>query len=241
MDTKIPVIKASFRNNAKDCFKPDKISDVTLIISPGQPYHEGEKFKSTIELVNRSNFRKCYIMIGDSNYRHTLKIHQKISDNQAYELALATGNAWLERNNQYIEMLTCDYEIIRWDSLLAQPDYSTYRKAVDKIFSDDLVVRDSFLYSAKNFIARCQKGSMSELEYNKAVNYCLEYLLEECAIIMPLWSSRGNHTYVYPQKMLKAMDATYTALVEPHREIRWLSLRFKKKYVEPTEALFTAS
>lgn len=222
------MLKASFRNLPKNHGIKYQDTSITLIISPGQPYHEAEKFSATIELINRSNFKQCFIMIGDTNYRHTIKVYKQFSDKEAYVRAMKTGNDWLERNYKYIKMLTCDYKIIRWDSLLEHTNYPKYRKITNNLFLTNPKVKEDFLYSAEQFLQRSKEPII--VSRDDAINYCLEYLLEECAIIIPLWSSKNNCFYVYPQKMLKAMEATYLSLVKPKTHIHWHTLRFKSYY-----------
>ena len=49
-------------------------SQCFLTISVGQQTHEGERFESTMELVNAS-FQSCILCIDDSLQRHTMALN----------------------------------------------------------------------------------------------------------------------------------------------------------------------
>ena len=107
--------------------KEFKDAKCVLLISVGQQYHEGEKFNSSIKLVNK-HFSFCNILVGDTLQRHTLRInHPDISVSDSYYLAKNSGEMWIERNMQYISTLTIPHKISRWDEWI---NYSAPRDRV---------------------------------------------------------------------------------------------------------------
>ncbi|MBN1684433.1 MAG: hypothetical protein JW855_03230 [Gammaproteobacteria bacterium] len=88
-------------------------------ISVGQEYHEGEKFEAAIDLINRSQFKTCTIMVCDLLQRHNLQIYdENLDDKTASEKMVQEGKAWLERNNEYINRLEIPHFVDTWDTWL---------------------------------------------------------------------------------------------------------------------------
>lgn len=231
MSKKEPALRATFRHNVKNSKLIYNDSTVILLISPGQEYHEGEKFAATIDLINRSGFKECLIIIGDTNYRHTLKIIDASSDDVLYLKAQEVGEQWLTRNYKFLGQLQMNYKITRWASWFAHPTYEEHRKTVDYFYEHDLKFREAFLKSANEFVARIMERQNMIVSYEEAINASLEYLKEECAIIMPVWAELGFNIIIYPSNMLEAMEKTYETIVKPNMgdHLIWLPLRFKRK------------
>ena len=88
-------------------------NSATLLISVGQPYHEGDKFAATVEWSAR-HFKNLHILVAD-----TLQRHNELAD------WFARGGAWIERNQ--LEWATCGREVTvsRWDEWRAKPEFSS--------------------------------------------------------------------------------------------------------------------
>lgn len=222
------VIKATFRNNPKDWRNIYPASVAILLISPGQPYYQGDKLAAIVEAINRYGFKECHIMMGDVNYRHTLRVLSSEPEEVLQRQAREIGTKWLEEN-EYIYRNLNNYKVFRWENWLFHPQYVFYRQKLDDIYEHDQTFKETFLSSALEFMARQVHPPSIEINEQHAINCCLEYLKEECTIIMPLWAEMGYRVIIYPNKMLTAMEATYNALVLPHNLCHWLSLRFEKK------------
>ena len=101
---------------------------------------------------------------------------------------------------------------------------------MDVLYETSRSCRLAFEKSILEFIKRrSQKINMTD-EYiaSMALN-SLEYLKEECAIIMPMWSSMGVDCVIYPSEMLDAMCFVKDVLLSKENP-RWLSVRMEKKY-----------
>ena len=218
-------------SNRKETFVHSKIA---LDISVGQEYHEGEKFEATIDLINHFKFAQCHIMIGDSLQRYNMCIDGFYDIEKAHIQANKLGDEWLERNFQFYSRLQMPYEIIRWDTWLNHPDYKKHREAVNYLYDHDEDYRQAFARSIDKFLTRYQKHAQElgrkQIDYEKAFKLCLEYLQEECAIMMPLWASYAYDFIVYPSKMPDAVLATHDKFVKPINPnlLVRLSLAFKR-------------
>ncbi len=120
-------VKISFAKcpipNRREIFRQ---ANCIIPISVGQnlKVHEGEKFSSTIKLVNLS-FRSGTLLIDDTIQRHTMRIFSKKSEEEMISQTLTEGDLWLERNLNAYSSLTIDYKIMRWSEWLMHPLFMT--------------------------------------------------------------------------------------------------------------------
>ena len=221
-------LKATFRHNPHGHKTTYPQSSTILLISVGQHYHEDEKFAATIDLINRSKFKKCDIMLGDSIQRHNMfTVHDEPSE-IIHKKSIVLGDEWLERNKKFYNELSMPYQIFRWDMWLKDPNYKKYRMVIDELYNNDPVVHQAFQESINEFLSRYTK-QFSNFNKETACINCLEYLKEECAIIIPLWSELNYEFLIYPCNMLKAMAAIKEKLMPTSDHLYWLSLRFKRR------------
>jgi len=208
-------------------------SKAVLHISVGQEYHEGQKFLATIDSIN-AKFSQCDIMLCDTLQRHTLYItHPKIKNNeQFYQLALEEGDHWLERNKVAINNLKIPHKIYRWDYWLNDSEYESFRKKVDELYDSDLNYRQAIHDTINIFVDRLKKRiDKNKFDFEYFFKVCLEYLKEECAIIIPMWMRNEYDFIIYPRKRTLAMQATYDRFVKPYfpKLLRGVYLKFDKR------------
>ncbi|MFC3909241.1 hypothetical protein ACFORL_09170 [Legionella dresdenensis] len=203
-------------------------SNCIMPISVGQDIHEGKKFAAVIKLVNAS-FKECTILVDDSVQHHTMQIDNPASKEILYHQALEEGDRWLERNEAIFRELTIPYKILRWDDWLARADFSDSYDRVLNLYHKNADYQAQLHSNIDEFLARYLRMRGTQVEYDRAFNLCLGYLLEECAV-MCLWPKNGYHFEVYPSGRNKAMHATYEYLIKPEYGdyLKSVALRFKK-------------
>jgi len=184
----------------------------SLTISVGQKVHEDGRFLSTLFEVNR-NFKECIIAVCDTLQRHTLNIDYGNSSRGLYHIAEQQGENWLARNKSAIALLTIPYRIIRWDEWLASPEYQAKRAAINVLYESDNNYK-SCLNKAIEFFLERYKLRKPTLNYEHAFDCSLEYLKEECAVML-MWADLGINFEIYPSKRNLAMAATYDNLIAP--------------------------
>lgn len=220
--------KASFKCNEKNVgLHSVESKSAVLLISVGQSYHEAKYLSAVIKLINQTNFGSCTIALADTLQRHNYRLTH--SPEEAYELAAENGYAWKKRNAEILATFNIENQIITWDTWLGHSLYSAFKKEIDNIYSSNLNYKSAIDKTYDSFALRI-KRRQQEIDWNKnRLNaFCLEYLKEECAIIMPLWACIGYDYIIYPKPMTSAMESTYNLLVkEKSEKVRWLSLRFK--------------
>jgi tRNA-dependent cyclodipeptide synthase len=220
-------VKASFvrAGHLKDQFKEAKCA---LPISVGQPYHEGEKFKATIELINK-NFKECVIIVCDSLQRHTLAIYDEMmSEQELHQKAIVAGDQWVERNLETIKRLKIPYQIRRWDEWLLLPEYREKRQFLDKLHREDASFKEALNNTANMFLERITRRS-PDLNKERILSKSLEYIKEECVFDF-LWLKEQFSFEIYPKPKSQAKIFIYQSLIKPYNPklIQRLIVRFRQ-------------
>lgn len=217
--------KASFNHDQATTALLGK--SVILLVSVGQRYHEGDKLAATVELINASQFKFCTIAVADTLQRHNdLMTTPQLARTTAY----TAGSDWLKRNADILNGLTVPFTVYRWDEALSDPLTTELHNIVSDAYGTNATYRDAVNATINTFVERIIKRDR-QADSALAFKRCLNYLLEECPIIMPLWAAQGCDFIIYPQPMTSAMSATYQHFVADQypEKSQWLSLKFKKR------------
>jgi hypothetical protein len=205
-----PVFKCSemFKENFKN-------SQCLLTISVGQEVHEGEKFSTTIDLVNDS-FGSCVILIDDSLQRHTMALSRKENADFFYAISVREGDMWLERNEKYYSQLKIPTNIIRWDRWLKHQRYSSQLNTLKLLIENDFSYKEAFDKTIEEFLKRYLQRLEKKSHFNEEQAYalCFDYLLEECTALC-LWAELNCQFEVYPGKRNLAMNETHKRFIFP--------------------------
>ena len=212
-------------------------SQCLLTISVGQEVHEGEKFATTLALVNES-FQSCILLIDDTLQRHTMAIETDIVCGDALlAVSKEEGRHWLQRNKAVIDKLTIPCTIITWDKWLNHPHFAETRVALEALYGDDAAFRATIDETIDEFLTRYDRRSADfhYLSDARVRKLCLDYLVEECSA-MCLWPELHCHFEVYPSHRNAAMAETHRRFVLPEHDdlLRPVRVKFKnKKQLKP--------
>lgn len=192
-------VKLECSGDHKDKFQTSKCM---LIISVGQEEHEDEKFRATLEQVNK--FSYCLICVDDTLQRHTIGMLNGKSADEMLELSTIEGDNWIKRNKKSISNLKIPYRIIRWDEWINGKDYIINKSLVDDFYLCNSDFREAVKHVSNSFVSRLSRRyqGISQLDYETAILMCKDYLLEECAV----YCSRINSEYkfeIYPWRRNK--------------------------------------
>jgi len=200
-----------------------------LLISVGQPKHEGEKFKETIKKIN-ANFKQCTIIPADSLQRFNFKIHkEELELVKLYEQAKTAGEEWLARNKDALNSLTIPYQINRWDDWLTHPEYQRKKAFIDHLYENNSDFHKAIFYTIKEFFLRQEKNYRNVNCFN-AFKCCIEYLKEECAVLL-LLAQNDFDFELYPGQRNLAMSLTYENFIKPNfpNKLKWVEIEFKNR------------
>lgn len=208
-----------------------KNSQCLLTISVGQEIHEGEKFDTTIELVNNS-FKSCIMLIDDTLQRHTMALNRKENSDFFYDISLKEGDLWLARNEIYYKKLTILNKVIRWDSWLQHPNYFEQQSKIISLIESDFVYRKAFEETIDEFLERYirRKSDKADMNMERAHSLCFNYLVEECSALC-LWVELSCNFEVYPNRRNRVMDETHKRFVlQDHPNLlHSVAIKFKNR------------
>ncbi len=129
-----------------------------------------------------------------------------------------------------MDKLSIPYTVTRWDDWLLLPEYAENYKKVTSLYNENLIYRDAIDSTIKDFLDRyAAHDTTVSFNSDKARDLCLNYLLEECAVMF-LWVKGGYDFELYPTGRNKAMLATYEFFIKNQYQnsLKSVSLRFKK-------------
>ncbi len=147
-----------------------------LLISVGQPYHEGEKMKATLGFANR-RFDRVVILANDTLQRFNL-IYEGCTEEEAHRISRHRGDEWLERNN-------IAGEVYRWDDWKG-PGFAEVQDRVNNLYRKNSSFRKEVIETAEKVWSRCHKNNpdlYSPERKNEAVTLSIDYILEETAVL----------------------------------------------------------
>ncbi|GAA4096084.1 tRNA-dependent cyclodipeptide synthase [Nonomuraea soli] len=163
-----------------------------LIISVGQPYHEGDKLCALLGWVE-ARFATVHVTVADTLYRHN---GGELGGGEVAETR-RRGDAWLERNRGVLGAAT----IHRWDDWLAHPGYPEARRRIDRFLADQLLFAELVDRHVTAVVARLAARGVSA---GDRAGYTA-YLVEELAC-MELFSRVLSAVEVYPGSLGLAME-----------------------------------
>jgi tRNA-dependent cyclodipeptide synthase len=173
-----------------------------LHISVGQPYHEGEKLKATVEwAVNR--FKKVTICVNDTLQYTNLMFEHSLDRDDAMNMAWEAGQSWIKRNHSIIS----GCKIVHWDEWKRTPLYIDMLNAVGELVISDPTIRQSLSDTAMGIWNRrySVRGdySIEQREYFLKLSH--EYLTTEMAVIGVMIACEPAID-IYPGTMLPVFD-----------------------------------
>lgn len=227
-----PVLKHSFDKSA---FKNARC---LLTISVGQEVHEGDKFCSTIDLINES-FGACILLVDDSLQRHSMALDKKEEAEFFYPQSIVEGDLWLERNQVHYQRLQNLERILRWDYWLKHPKYLNQQQTILSSIIGEPGYQQGFNQTIDGFLQRFYPRLLEKESFDleRAKKLCLDYLVEECTALC-LWTELKCHYEVYPSKRNLVMTETHQRFVLPTYPdfLHPISIKFKnRKQLKPQQ------
>jgi len=228
---KIPCYKKAYFVRAEGKKQIFLQSTCALPISIGQSYHEGEKFLSTVYLINK-NFKQCIIFVADLLQRFTLQIvSPQLTEEQAYQRSIQNGQEWIDRNQNHLNTMTIPFRVIFWSQLLEQPEFYSLKKRVDHLYEHNESFKNTLDGIAETYIKRQTNTIHSNEESSRIKQLVIDYIKEECAV-EPLRNKESFDFTIYPsQTPLSFLIALYENLLpdQTNAPNRFITIRFKQR------------
>ncbi|MDX2028079.1 MAG: hypothetical protein SFW62_05540 [Alphaproteobacteria bacterium] len=218
--------------------------DVQLLISVGQPYHEGPKFAAVVAWLRQQQRKTVHVAVNDTLQRWN-SVAEGVDEKRAFADAELAGQKWIGSHADILasfqtvsaSLTTPSVSVTRWREWLEHPGYAAAKACVDEIVSDtrnglsDILKRDS-----ANILKRREK-TVSNRE--KFLVCSGEYIREEIAVLA-LQHADKPRADIYPGTMLKSIEWFRTAPQTLPPELEPLrhrySCRIDFKRIEPKPA-----
>src|SRR5262249_14771133 len=116
---------------------------VRLMISVGQPYHEGRKLEAVVDWLNRNNeIRQGDVRGNDLLQRHNY-MAAGVSEQEASAAALTEGTLWIERNADTLSGIKATTFVTRWEEWLGHPDFPRTSNALAAYADGDALLEEA--------------------------------------------------------------------------------------------------
>jgi len=209
------------------CPERDKVnfgeSNVALLVSVGKDYHEGEKLAAAVKFIGK-RFKSCNVMINDTLQKYTYALFGNFSTEEAVDISVKQGQEWLMRNKNCIDTMQIPHIIHRWDEWLHDPEFTASKNTVLSHYEKNALLNSALDKSIKEFLNR---NNHKIFDYKRAYMLCMDYLIEEIAVIMELWKSRNIDFIIYPGGMINVLQV-YRDLYVISDDLKWLHLKFRR-------------
>lgn len=227
-DLNIPARSNFIKCQGEDFNKNNK---AVFIISIGNEKQNGVKLKSMIDLINNT-FKYCDIVVCDTLQRHNMK-DTFSSDKEFEQQSLNLGNNWIERNREALALLKIPHINYRWNDFLKRNDFEENRKKVLDAYNSDENFRTAFQNTANQFIKR----NPTQRSY-ECIKYSIDYLIEECAIMMLMWQNKKYNYILYSGSEPECFSETHKRFVAPNFKgetiLKWIEIYTRSKDIKKT-------
>jgi tRNA-dependent cyclodipeptide synthase len=155
---------------------------VRLMISVGQPYHEGRKLQAVADWLNRNPaIREVHISVNDLLQRHNY-IAGGMSEQGAAAAALAEGTLWIERNADILSAIKAATTITRWEQWFGHPDFPRTSNALAAYADTDAVFEQALHTDAHTLADRKTRRGEAVPNFDRLVARSYDYAVEELAV-----------------------------------------------------------
>ena len=183
-----------------------------LSVSVGSDLHEGAKFDSTIQWINK-RFKTAHIYLCDTLHRHDYVFEYCEDIEAAYNRARLEGDHWLVRNSDSLGKLTIPYNLSRWDRWLENSHYFDFHQTINYLFEHNFEFRNAVHADADRYLSSAKKQGKIQHESNFVKSKCIDFLLEEISVF-PLIHETYPGAEIYPGSELQATRLIRKKLIQ---------------------------
>lgn len=171
-----------------------------LGVSVGSPSHEGDSLAAIVDAINGGSFSKGVIDLSDTLKRYKF-MTEGMNETEAVKCALAGGDAWLGRNQKFLDRFKVEHlDVRRWNEWIEHPDYLETRKLFEKLYESSSELRDAIDHDIRRYYVRSY-SAIGTIEPH-AYELSRQFFLEELAAHSLLYSEYQG-VNVYPGRQLE--------------------------------------
>ena len=214
-----------------------RFARVRLMISVGQPYHEGEKLRAVVDWINRNPaIRDVQVSVNDLLQRHN-HIAAGMDKQRASAVAALEGTAWIERNEAILADLHAPHSFTRWDDWLARPEFEPTREAIVGFAKTDAGFSAALEADAHALSERKRKRGEDTAGFDRLVEHSRAYVIEELAVFA-IQAKSTPAAEVYPGSNLASsqylVGKKLPELIAPLAERYFTRVDFARISLQPT-------
>lgn len=155
---------------------------VRLMISVGQPYHEGEKLEAVVDWINRNPvISTVHISVNDLLQRHNL-VAIGLPLEKAAKISASEGSLWLARNMPILSEIKVKTFYTRWDEWLLNPEHKKVYAELIAYKLQDAAFAEAIEADSHLLLNRRKKRNESIPDERVFVHNSRQYILEELAV-----------------------------------------------------------
>lgn len=178
---------------------------VRLMISVGQPYHEGGKLRAVVDWINRNpGITEVHVSVNDLLQRHNA-IAEGATPEQATAASLLAGAHWMERNEGILAAMRPLRITTRWQDWTERAEFAEAHTALLRYADRDPAFREAIEADARALAERKIKRGESVANYAVLVEHSRDYITEEVAVFA-LQSRDLPAAEVYPGSNLLSAE-----------------------------------
>jgi tRNA-dependent cyclodipeptide synthase len=183
-----------------------RFSRVRLMISVGQPYHEGSKLQAVVDWINRNAaIAEVHVSVNDLLQRHNLEV-EGMDAARAAVVSEAQGALWLARNDDVLAGIKTKVVTTRWSSWLERQDFQAARNALHELATRDAAFADALdVDSAALVERRLKRGEPIDDAAGRLKTRSRDYIIEELAVFA-LQCREMPGAEVYPGSNLQSAE-----------------------------------
>jgi len=214
-----------------------RYNGVRLLISVGQPYHNGNKFSAVVDWVNKnSNIQSVQVVVGDI-LQGWNDLANDVGGGKAFKDAEQRGTAWLAAHDDLLcSFNTAAVSVTRWGQWLDHPEYpQTCKKLAALIDQRDNGLGTTIVEASEGILARRQRHGIIVPDTDKFLDCSRRYIKEEIVVLALMHKDSAQEMAdVYPGSALPCMrwfqnpQQELPAELEPLRRRYFCRIDFKK-------------
>jgi tRNA-dependent cyclodipeptide synthase len=191
-----------------------KNQSVLVSISIGQDSKNTTRFSALLKLIFQ-HFENCTITLHDTLQRYTMAIQTGRTSSDCYQDAMLLGDQWLAAHQKLCNDYGDRIKIIRWDEWLNHTLFKDSQQMIKDEIQNDSAYKQYFTESIDAYLNRYANRLTESSVFNRkqAESLCLDYLIEECAILC-LWPSTGCHFEIHDGAHNSAMQKSLKRFVD---------------------------